>query len=1205
MKKKLFTLMTLLLCLCSTAWAQTLIYSNGFENGTDSWGKSSMTSGPDAETANIRTGTKSIKYVCSTSKGYTTKQISFTNNTYIHGILWAKASSTKSVYLALNSDNGSETNIGNSGWTRVTHSYNYTSSTGNKNVRLYMNDTNAGISIYVDDAIFYYSSSSSIDLTKPTQPTSATATTSAISWTNGSDTGDGATGIQKTLIFKRTSGTADDLTLNDQGIYSLTSTEGPSTDQSGHWTLVNASVAANATSYAGTFTAGDVYAIVHRDLAYNYSTPTYVTVASNKTTPTLALGAGSGSADIADGRTAFTLPVLTSDPDDAAIKDHISYSSSATDVATIDESTGAITLKKAGETTITATFEGDDNYNEASAEYVLTVTNSTDFEVDLRSESGGSFDIAADGTHVAAGTGVVSLTMTGYNGADHGWNPGTTITVPVTGPTKISLGTCKFGNGAVTVKNSSNETVLSFSTNDGTCYHSNTTNNVISRYYDGAATTLTISVNNYLPYVKVSSVGLDEVEYPVTFDISGASADALSAAPATAMVQRAGNYTIPANSTIYKEGNTLTGWNDGTTTYNIGAAIENVTSAKTLTPVFTENTKSLNGHTQEVTLSWPFGKGNGAPVLDYYDATGLYVIQADVDGEEIDVKMEVDATAQLGTYKAMLRNINRADNDVWAQIVEGLKLTVPSESGATVALTAYGNISTSTIDGSTEYTGTGTTSVSKEITSTTETVDVVLMDGGGYFSYLTVTMPAPPTCETPTITPATFNTDDQEVTISCATDGATIYYTTDGTDPTTSSDVYDADNKPTISSTTTFKAYAVKAGAFDSEVATATITRTTQVVKTWDFTNWSDATKTGVKGDATNWSQYEKTKSGGINYGENGRSNINAISSGSSLQYSSTNITETDGLTFAAGAYGLGLIFNMGKATVSSTEYTYHGSSYLWLYSNSSKITIPNVLAGATIEIATESHNGGDDRYVSLSGVDNINRTQGATSGDAAKAYQVCKWTIPSAGNILVTPSKGLHIYYIKVTQDVPTVPATVQSYGWATYIPTNNVEFAEGDAYVVTDINTSTGATTVAPVTQVPANTPVLLKGEGTKNIAIINTTPAAPSKNLMEVYDGSDKGTKVPYVLAKNGDTAGFKKWTGAASVIKDRAVMWLDSEIALSREFFFLDGETTGISNVDVNANANFDANAPMYNLAGQKVTKSYKGVVIQNGKKYMNK
>ena len=43
------------------------------------------------------------------------------------------------------------------------------------------------------------------------------------------------------------------------------------------------------------------------------------------------------------------------------------------------------------------------------------------------------------------------------------------------------------------------------------------------------------------------------------------------------------------------------------------------------------------------------------------------------------------------------------------------------------------------------------------------------------------------------------------------------------------------------------------------------------------------------------------------------------------------------------------------------------------------------------------------------------------------------------------------------------------------------------------------------------------------------------------------------------------------------------------------------STGISNAVVAPKAN--PNAPIYNLAGQKVSKSYKGVVIQNGKKFV--
>lgn len=44
-------------------------------------------------------------------------------------------------------------------------------------------------------------------------------------------------------------------------------------------------------------------------------------------------------------------------------------------------------------------------------------------------------------------------------------------------------------------------------------------------------------------------------------------------------------------------------------------------------------------------------------------------------------------------------------------------------------------------------------------------------------------------------------------------------------------------------------------------------------------------------------------------------------------------------------------------------------------------------------------------------------------------------------------------------------------------------------------------------------------------------------------------------------------------------------------------------TGISNAVVASKVN--ANAPIYNLAGQKVNKSYKGVVVQNGKKFVQK
>ncbi len=65
----------------------------------------------------------------------------------------------------------------------------------------------------------------------------------------------------------------------------------------------------------------------------------------------------------------FTPPTLTTDPTSLPI----TYSSSDTDVATVDATTGAVTLLAVGTTTITATFAGNENYNEGTASYKLTV----------------------------------------------------------------------------------------------------------------------------------------------------------------------------------------------------------------------------------------------------------------------------------------------------------------------------------------------------------------------------------------------------------------------------------------------------------------------------------------------------------------------------------------------------------------------------------------------------------------------------------------------------------------------------------------------------------------------------------------------------------------------------------------------------------------------------------------------------------------
>ena len=67
----------------------------------------------------------------------------------------------------------------------------------------------------------------------------------------------------------------------------------------------------------------------------------------------------------------FETPTLTTDPTGLSV----TYSSSDPSVASVNASTGAVTLLSAGTTTITATFAGNTNYSAGSASYTLVVRN--------------------------------------------------------------------------------------------------------------------------------------------------------------------------------------------------------------------------------------------------------------------------------------------------------------------------------------------------------------------------------------------------------------------------------------------------------------------------------------------------------------------------------------------------------------------------------------------------------------------------------------------------------------------------------------------------------------------------------------------------------------------------------------------------------------------------------------------------------------
>lgn len=92
----------------------------------------------------------------------------------------------------------------------------------------------------------------------------------------------------------------------------------------------------------------------------------------------------------------------------------ISYSSSNTNVATVDDS-GSVTVLSSGGTTISASFSGDDDYKSATASYTLTVTSSTDDGVGTYNYSSTGDASSSDDISTTTFTRMVTVTFGSAN----------------------------------------------------------------------------------------------------------------------------------------------------------------------------------------------------------------------------------------------------------------------------------------------------------------------------------------------------------------------------------------------------------------------------------------------------------------------------------------------------------------------------------------------------------------------------------------------------------------------------------------------------------------------------------------------------------------------------------------------------------------------------------------------------------------------
>lgn len=173
---------------------------------------------------------------------------------------------------------------------------------------------------------------------------------------------------------------------------------------------------------------------------------------------------------------------------------------------------------------------------------------------------------------------------------------------------------------------------------------------------------------------------------------------------------------------------------------------------------------------------------------------------------------------------------------------------------------------------------------------------------------------------------------------------------------------------------------------------------------------------------------------------------------------------------------------------------------------------------------------------------------------------------------------------------------------GYATYSADYSVNYSELGliAYTLTVDETNKTVTAKAFTGVVPAGKAVLVKGTANTTYTLTPATTEGDATFATDLKTGATKADGTQYGFTSKSGTPAFAQVKSGEDIPAKKGYIVLSGASAAKYSICF-DDEATGIHTIEA-ASA---ANAAMYNLAGQRVDKAYKGIVIVNGKKYLNK
>ncbi len=651
------------------------------------------------------------------------------------------------------------------------------------------------------------------------------------------------------------------------------STSYASTTNNATWTATGTGTCSASSSVSGsnvTVTiSGEATTITCKPSAqvrWDQLSVTYITSGSSSLTSTTVTIDASGltNTDVYVNTEAGSLSATVKDDENNSIDGAtVTWTSSATGIATIDAD-GEVTLVSAGKTTITASYAGNSTYSPSFSTYELTVTSSepynqpTTIEITPNYTFWGKTGQFSGNTYseLSGSKDNVSLYWTKGSGSTYANSSSMRFykdnTLVFTAPTGYEI-------KSIVITFTTAKDDLSFSPEGYSL--SGTTGT-----WAGSSATVTMSrPSNADSYAQISkftvTIGSTSNLLTVTYDANGATSGSV---PTDSNEYESGaEVTVLGNTgNLAKAGYIWSGWcmdaegtgtvygPDYTTTFEISA--NTTLYAKWVA-------KSITGLSYEGTPTGPQYAGQA------FNPAGLTVTATFNDASQEDVTSQVvwtpnpltiETTSVTGTYmeySVVVEDITvtyapgTQDNpytvaQARAAIDAGTGLTGVYATGivseiVTPYSSQYHNISYNiSSDGLTtndqlqayrgkSYNGDNFTSeddiqvgdIVVVYGNLTKYNDIYEFDANNQLVSLIRKV------ATPTFSPIAGDVAaGTEVTIACATNGATIYYTTDGTDPTTSSNVY---SEPIlVNAAITIKAFAWKDGSPSSDIVTAEYT---------------------------------------------------------------------------------------------------------------------------------------------------------------------------------------------------------------------------------------------------------------------------------------------------------------------------------------------------------------------------------------------